>query len=469
VTTLLIAALVVAALPWLLLVNQWSPVRRTQVTAALLALQLQIPSIPVPIGYVWVIVTLPAVLLAGLRGRPRLSLCIWALAFISMVSVLYSPNRDRAMGATVALVAFAAVCMDVECMRSPSRKSTISVLAAVMKAVAPVVVVQAASTIIFRVLPNVERTYLLSSASRLFLGGEGQAAYTVNLNNVRFPFKAGGILFVNGNKASLFLGVAALVAFFLYRHAKSRYWLGLALVSTLGVLASGSKTGMVLLVIVPCLTAVYGRLIDGQRHAPLVSAVPVGALLVIAIAFTALSSIASSQVDPVTGRSHAADVAAAGRVEMWRQVDQFSDDHVIGGLGYGGWQQRSALITGDPRGLPPHNIYISSWANTGLLGLVSTAAFTLLVLQRLASRRLRYPFILEATERRSATCAFGSFLWITLHGQADNTEIYGVSGLICILAVLVARPFATAGTPVSLKSSAKPTVTQTSLFGSGRV
>ena len=67
---------------------------------------------------------------------------------------------------------------------------------------APVLVVQAMSTVLFAVSPLIESQYLHSPSATALLGDAAARLYTDLPNNVIDPAKSGGVLFVNGNVAS---------------------------------------------------------------------------------------------------------------------------------------------------------------------------------------------------------------------------------------------------------------------------
>lgn len=437
-TQLLIGLLgLCVAAVWTPLVARMPTVPRLQVSTLLLALQLHVPHLPFPVAYLWVLAGLPTALARGLKKgmRPAL-LWLWAIAVVSGVSIAYSPDAHRGLGATAAFILFAIIWTEIETMEGPA--STDRALAAVARAVAPVVVVESLTTILFRFSPSIEHTYLTSGFSRIFLGDLGQTVYTTELNNVRFPFKAGGLLFVNGNRASLFLGVAALVFFYVHYRTRKPRWISLIVLSAAGIIASGSKTGLVLVLVVPLVMALYWRMTDGKPHAPLVSVAPLATLCVALVAYSLAAVASAAEVDTITGRSHSAASAVLGRLNIWRLAGEFSRGHLLAGLGFGGWQDHYAQVTGNANGLPPHNILLAAWADSGLLGIICVLGFVVAVYAGLVSSRHRLAFSTTSSARMLAACALGAFTWVFLHGQGDNTDIYGVANTVCLLAVLIA-------------------------------
>ena len=83
--------------------------------------------------------------------------------------------------------------------------------------------VEAALVVIFRVLPSVESAFLRGSVGRLFISGNvlDQLFTAGGGNNVLADDKAGGF-FVNGNVASAFLGVCAILSWYCAKGFKSR-------------------------------------------------------------------------------------------------------------------------------------------------------------------------------------------------------------------------------------------------------
>jgi O-antigen ligase len=166
----------------------------------------------------------------------------------------------------------------------------------------------------------------------------------------------------------------------------SARWLQFALYGTVFViigslLTSLSRGGLVgLAVLLILLLLAPFRLVFRSRRRKLVS------LAVVAVAAFALSIQYSSQlterIGPLFQKNNIAAQQGSGRLELWKAARASVGRHPWLGLGYGGFVAESeALLLDTPgvdlshysvrtRGQPVHNVYLGSFADLGIVGLV---------------------------------------------------------------------------------------------------
>ena len=123
--------------------------------------------------------------------------------------------------------------------------------------------------------PPSEAWFLRSSAADWLVGPAADALFSGMRNNVLDPAKAGG-LFVNGNAASLLGGLSLLGFLVAHRLGHGRRHLLGAAVCLAGVVMTGSKTGLVLVVALPLLRRGHGAPVarPGPPHGAALAAAP---------------------------------------------------------------------------------------------------------------------------------------------------------------------------------------------------
>jgi O-antigen ligase len=250
-------------------------------------------------------------------------------------------------------------------------------------------------------------------------------------NNVLDIDKAGGV-FVNGNVASMFMGASAMALLGVWAYQKKRWALAVAIVAFMGTVATGSKTGLGLTILLPLgSVAVYHALRLKVGMVPVAFAI---GLLGCAFEYLRGSSVSTGSL--VSSSVSTIEV----RNKIWYAAWELFLRHPIAGLGLGGWEQqmpywRSRL--GLPLDYPPHNYIIYSWAQLGLLGAVLVVAFVVtvgVVAQRAVSMSSNDPAALAG-----AIFFSGAMVWVLLHGMGDNTTIYGDQRSMVLVGAVLAQ------------------------------
>lgn len=393
-------------------------------------LQMYVGSLPIALPFVIAVVAgdLLRELLSGnvlaIRSVTRLHSLGVALGVgavcATIVSILWSPSPTEALQYASQL---AVMMMLIFYARRSSQRCFCCVRQALIVWIV-VVTLNSLATILFRLRPVLEETYLRSQVADFLIGPSARALYQGSANNVLDPLKAGGMFHVNGNVASMVLGIAlcALFAIKLSR-ASVRFTLGIVLAA--GIFATGSKTGVVLLAVVPLLVAVMSAPRSSLRRRLL----PVLSLLAPIVAIGVMRVVTSRFPNFVA----LADSSSDTRAVLWRHAGSLFFDHPILGLGFGGWEQEVWATLRST--YPPHNWVISGWADGGLLLallLVSLAVWMIAVMWSVTGRE-------DATwsEVRWGAAGTGAVVWCVLHGMFDNTSIYGDSRSTAALAFFV--------------------------------
>lgn len=490
----------------------------------------------------------------GIRGVPFVwGLLLGALAIWEAISVLWSEKLGSAGYAVIFSVALLTVfLLALDVVRRDAGGGPMAVAAA-----APFVIVSGLIVIAFRFIPHLEGQYLLSPVARLFsepdviliseseinialdpirslgvfadvaqppgstglLEGLFLNSELTNFQNVLSPDKAGGV-FLNGNTASLFFGVAACVSVWALAATRgggvaavvasgdasagaagvtsgtgasgtggsgagasgmapttqpvrvrdaapaagsvaadpARGWLvalhaATAVVSVAALVATGSKTALVLLVGLPLLALFIAWAV---RHPLPGTIVGIVGVLVAAAGATALLI---KRPDLLTSST------LGDRLGLWRMVAESFPERWFTGFGFGNWrfhivEEWPFYFPGvAPQVWPPHNIFLQAWTNAGIVSLVLVLVIMILplvaALRRMGEARRctkSVPARRGSANRSSAPlwtspfapipiargAVFVGLAWILVHGMADTTNYAGDNHTLPLAALLTA-------------------------------
>jgi O-antigen ligase len=298
----------------------------------------------------------------------------------------------------------------------------------------PGIALQSVLTIIFRLNPDIEEQFLRSRLAVVTIGRQVEQLYGAMPNNVIYPERAGGF-FVNGNQASLFGGIAALVLLIAARRTARRWLYVFAALSLAGSIFTGSKTA--LFVATGCAVAIIflPHMLKGWA---VLAGLPIVVFLPLVFSLLAefLARVAPSL-------STASDESFSTREQMWRGGAELFSESPFLGLGFGGWGQRIGKFTGEPN-LPPHNLVVAAWADSGIAAAALAIVFmvtAIVIGLRVAAAQ---PTV---RDRRTAVLAFCAIAWTFLHGMADNTTVYGEQLSMILVALAVGYLYAMMPSP----------------------
>jgi O-antigen ligase len=390
--------------------------------AVLLVPQFYLPGLPISAAVLWTLITC----LAGIatRGRPMAGSPLFSIAalfaFAQAVSLLWALPSGLYFGIVSAVFStvFALWLREVIVLA----KDDASLINTIVKWAAPGIAIQSVLCILFRISPGIEDRFLRSEIATITMGRRALALFSDSPANVFDPSKAGGF-FANGNQASLFGGVAALLLWVGARRSGDRWLYLVAALSLVGSVATGSKTaplaaailGIAILLLPQMLRSVSGSI--GLTFVAL------------AVSTLAISEMITRDRSPLfTGASGA---SYAVRQRLWERAVRLLEDSPWLGVGFGGWEEQIGKI-GSVKSLPPHNYLIAAWLNSGLVAaaLVAGFIFTAVVfgLRVAGSQR-------TVRDRRTAVIALGAPGWAFLHGLGDNTGFYGDRASMILVAL----------------------------------
>ena len=405
--------------------------------------------------------------------RLTIALGIWALS-----TAVWSPGPTTSMATSLRWISLAALIPYAYGLAAAGTAPLVRVLFSL----SPLVVVEALTVIAFRFNPSLERHYYLSSLSRFLLGSTGRDLYyTVDkANNVIDPERAGGILFVNCNRASMVMGVFLMiyVAVWLWSRRNRLLWPAGLLVIAIGL--TGSKTGLALVIVLPIVAIVMARIAE-QRDP---------GMKIILVVASALSLAGGAQyvLGHATGYVAKSQETLVPRFGLWNEAVRAIDSSKLLGLGFGGWDRRWELgqvhLAFSSR--PAHNWFLQAWLDGGVVYALLHVALVVAVV-KLALRGITQGG--TKTQLQIRTFSLAGFMWIVIHGMGDNTALYGDPLTVVPLAIIIAmlsvstrssdqatvvahsRDASTElradGNSISRRISPRPTVTRGPLAGTG--
>lgn len=401
-----------------------TPATRLVVAAFLAVPQFYIPTLPISLADVWL--TLMAVTalfdkrVKFVRHRIGLPVLVLALSYTLAMTWSLTGFSQTNILVTYRFLLFGALIFCALAAMAEDR----GVIVRAMKWAVPWIVLQAVLAAVFRFSPALEAQFLHSKAADILVGPQAGALWRGVYNNVLDPTKSGG-LFVNGNVASMFGGVAFFLLVIVWRMGGSRWFLLWAAASLAGTIATGSKTGILLAIVLPCLYWAIPKLLRGTGRAYIPSVVllsiPVGVL-----APGWVESLFPSFTDSSLNAYESRDVLWSGASQLW------ADSPWIG-LGFGGWEDQIGALTGVYK-LPPHNLIIAAWAIGGIVPATCVVGFIAVVVISLMLGAWRSKSADQAKVYAAALCAC---LWVFVHGMGDNTTIYGHHTTMAFLALAI--------------------------------
>ena len=419
----------------ILIVNLALPHRLRLIGVALLLVpQLYIPGSPVSLSFLWTLLTCLAGFMA--RGRPRADSAVVSVMFLFLcvvgLSLLWALPSGYDDGVTVLLRGIVFLLWLREMI--VVARSDPAMLDSVVRWSVPGVALQSILVIGFRLDPAIEERFLRSGLATYTVGPAAKYLYSSAPNNVLDTEKAGGFL-VNGNIASLFGGIAALVLLVAARRTSSRLLYATSALSTLACVMAGSKAGVVLAVSSAIAIAIVPYVL--RKSAALVA---FAVVFLMPLAFY-LVTVAVEWISPAFyARS---DDALSGREALWSRAAEMFADSPIFGVGFGGWSTYVGKIAGQIR--PPHNVLIATWAYSGIVALALAVVFiaTVIVIAfRVAAQQT------TLRDCRTGVTALCAVTWMFVQSMGENTALYGESLSMIPFAIAIAYLYALDQTPV---------------------
>ncbi|WP_322094615.1 O-antigen ligase family protein [Paraburkholderia bannensis] len=293
-------------------------------------------------------------------------------------------------------------------------------------------IIFAASVVAFRFAPDAKLLFLKTNLASWFISSNTLTSlFSDGRNNVFDPEKSGGFAFVNGNAASTFLGIVAMMALGTARAYGSRLHLLCGLIILCSVPFAGSKAGALL--VVP-LVGIFALFKIEKKNRPMVAYISI-VFCVIALIVFKIVDPASVSSAPSLG-SRISDTAET-RIQMWTfAVKMFMESPVLG-QGFGGWQVEFpayARFAGVPQDLPPHNTFVYLWSQSGLVAIGLGAYFVAVVLL-MGARGMRAKSI---DQKGLGAMLMLGYLWLFIQGFGENQGLIGDVHMQPVLATALA-------------------------------
>lgn len=400
--------------------------------AVLLIPQLYLPGLPASLAVLWTVMTCVVGLTA--RGRSRadspLVVIFGLLVALTAVSLIWA--RPSGIHFGLITIFFGLVFLlwlreVIVLARDDSRLLDTIVLWTV-----PGVALQSVLAISFQVNPAIEERFLRSGFAEITVGPAAEHLYTDLPNNVLDPNKSGGF-FVNGNVASLFGGVAALLLCICARRTMHRWLYVFAALSLTGAVFTGSKSALMIGAGCAIVILFLPHVLKGSA---LLIGVPI--VLLMPVAFTLLTGF----VERVAPTFYATSGSSyGGRERLWTRAAQMFQESPVMGPGFGGWVEQIGKI-GSRSDLPPHNTLIATWAYSGIVAAVLAVVF---IVAAIAVGLLFAAAQPRVRDRRTAVFATCAIAWVFLHGMGDNTGLYGDRQSMILVAVAFGYLYAMTG------------------------
>lgn len=291
----------------------------------------------------------------------------------------------------------------------------------------PFAVIQAATTVFFRVSPSTEDAYYQSAPARFLLGDAATALFTpAGWNNVRELERAGGIFFVSVNRAALVMGVMFLLYLGLWLYTKKFLPLVVACFTAVAIVAGGSKTGLLLIVIMPVFALIAAAVSRSKNAASRL----VVLLVALVVAAVGLQIFLNTADDFVT----ASETTLLPRYVLWGEAVRAITENPLAGLGFGGWLTRwdGGQVAADFLYRPAHNWLLQAWLDGGVVFGAANVVLVIVVIRLMLDSLRTAPTLRDA---RFIALSASAFLWSFIHGTLDNTPIFGDPQASAFLAI----------------------------------
>lgn len=336
----------------------------------------------------------------------RIVQCYLLLLAVQIVSLSWSPD----VGKGVRLIALSLPFLPILAATIDVVERRPQMILLLLYGVMAGAVVEAALVISFQFIPGWERTFFSSSMAHVF----------INPNTVSVKQRGGFLM--NPNTAAGYLGIISLLAQALTVRYRQWWMACVGLFLAFGVVATGSKAGLILLCLCYGLgisVLVWPRLQRWSKNLGIILAALIGIYL-----------LQNSQV-----LTHAVGRSLMDRVLLWNFGWISFHEHLLRGLGFGGWElaiQEYVKQVAYPRiAPPPHNAIISLWAQSGLLAALFGILFIISVFILLWKASAEKPW------RGFIFWAALGLAWFFIHQQGENWGLLNQRHIVPVIAMII--------------------------------
>ncbi|MGW8429550.1 O-antigen ligase family protein [Curtobacterium citreum] len=372
-------------------------------------LQIFIGSLSLPIAACVLLLTAVTRVVRLRRANALLFLVAANCLVVLVVGVLHrSPFRDYVDAILYAAMLLASVVLGLT-IDGAARNSLLSMLRAFLIVAAA----DAALVIYFRLQPAAEIAFFQSALARAVVNPNTLAAlFAGSPNNALDPDKAGAF-FVNANAGSAFLGACLLLSLVIARESRRPgRWSALAVLFGAGVVASGSKTGLIMLIVVGAWLLVSSNSKRSTFRLFLITVSPLALFWIIPVVSAEALSIGT---------------ATNTRGILWRQAAELIAQAPVLGSGFGAWEQwtaRTSHLIGSSASYPPHNLLLSQWITSGAVGVAVLLGIWFFALRAAMS----------TIHARTLTVLV---VWTIVQSLGDNTGIFLDNHLVGVLGIVL--------------------------------
>ncbi|MFQ1680436.1 O-antigen ligase family protein [Pantoea dispersa] len=292
----------------------------------------------------------------------------------------------------------------------------------ILKLFLMVVCFEAITIILFRFLPDVKLSLILSPPMRIILGQNVLDSLVLEgtRNNFYDPEKSGGLMFINANIAACYVGISSFLAYSLARMQRSLLLYAISFILWFSVFFTGSKASAIFAVIIPVFA--YTLNSSSQKR--------IGILLfssAMVMLLCLLLSVSNINLDN-SFLSSTADTTDS-RIQIWDYgINSFLSSPVLG-QGYGGWMTGYAKISTIL--YPPHNTIMYMWSKSGILSAFAGVFFIYYGLRvAISSLRSRADYL--------NGCGLMLLMvsgWLFAHGMGENFGLIGDPHQMILLAI----------------------------------
>lgn len=281
--------------------------------------------------------------------------------------------------------------------------------------------------LLFKYAPSLEEIFLRSNLAGIFINPNNLSEiYGERPNNVIDVSKSGGF-FVNANVASAYFGISGFISLGLWRAYRKFIFLFLSMGLLLFSLLTGSKAGLLLLLVFGLMNLWLNRSSIKYLYTILTL---IGSIILGYIFDDFLMDFNEKSLSAIDVRN-----------QIWLYGFSIFMDNIFTGVGFGGWQEgfkQYAYSSSLSESYPPHNTLIYLWSQSGIVAIILYLLFIYYIIY--FSIRL-----IKSKNLELRGLGFGLFisnLWVFLHGMGTNFGIIGDDHIFIILSVILGYSYA---------------------------
>jgi hypothetical protein len=351
-----------------------------------------------------------------------------ALLLMQTCSLLWSPDLKLGLATIIYELPFLLLLIVTDSIARVYPDKLIKII----KVYAYLSIISVFLTLFFRIFKDLNLSYFKSPFAGMVLNPHAVGSFFAKNKHgyhlTLWPGKPRGLL-MNPDSNGGFLGICALIFWGIGSYCHSIRLKVIAALNWITVFATFSTAAIILAIVLPI--TIFTFLHSQKIKSSLIRLCQlIGVFITLSIIF--VPSLWTYILFKVQSR-----------LILWKMAVTFSHGHLLGGLGFGGWEILYASyrsITPDPYqilspDLPPHNTLIQLWSQSGMIAVCIGICFIVSMLWL-----CRHSFQ-QATEKNVKTmvlCVSAATAWIFLQGLGENWGIIGEAHIQPLIAVAFA-------------------------------